>query len=353
MHKESVAKKDFKREKRILLGILLLFFIRGILKAYIVWTLGFERTVFGVKDMFPLAQQSAYWMSGVNPLSNPLYYSTEHAYPPLFPITFGILSRISSIPPIKIMLIFSPFSSPLIFLSFYYFISKIIGKEDAFVLSVIFFNAALMYASGGVLLPRVVDWIMFPPLLYFYLRNKKMAFIVFSLILIYQHGLLPLPFIFALLIYSVLYDPEKLRDFALIFLFSTPLIYFIAGSASTYVKFYSTRQVFLGLLRLRWIQQHIILFFGFTAMLYFLINESEHQDLVKISFLWIFSSIPILYFRIFRFFNYITIPLTILGGLMLLELDSIKIRNYLIFISILSGAFYHIESIYELLSVVV
>ena len=353
IQKESDIKREIKKEKLILLGILLLLFIKGLLKAYIAWNLGFEETVFGVRDMLVYATQSSYWMKGVNPLNNPLFYSEGHAYPPLFPIVIGIISRISSISPIKVMLLISPFSSPLIFISFYFFLSEIVGKDDAFVLAFVFFSGTMMFGSGGVLLPRVIDWIIFPPLLYFFLNDKKSPFVFLSLVIIYQHGLFPLPFIFALLIYSILYLPYKLKEFAIILLLSTPLVYFMTKSASTYVTFYSTEKVIEYLIILKWNLQYITLFLGIAGMVYFLLNDSKHLDLVRLSMFWIFFSAPILYFRIFRFFNYTTIPLSIMGGLMLLELDSIKTRNYLIFLSILVGGIYQIMSIYELLSIIV
>lgn len=351
---EKLGKKnDFKRENKILLGILLLFFIKGVLKAYIAWNLGFEGTVFSVRDMLHLAEQSNYWMKGINPLSNPAFYSTSHAYPPLFPIVVGFISLISSIPPIKVMLLLSPFSSPLIFFSFYFFLSKIIGKDNALVLSFVFFSGTMMFGGGGVLQPKVIDWIIFPSLLYFFLNDKKGPFIILSLVIIYQHGLFPLPFIFALLMYSILYTPNKLKEFAIIFLLSTPLVYFMAESTSTlYMTFYSTRQVFEYLIRLKWNLQYILIFLGISGIVYFLLNDSEHPDLVKISLLWIFFSVPILYFRVFRFFHYTTIPMSILGGLMLLDLESSKTRAFLIFISILIGVIYQLGSVYELLSII-
>lgn len=332
-----------------LIGLFIIVsFIREILISYLTLSKGIildglSGPLSGPRN---LAAQAEYWMSGKNPLLDKNFYNHwivySHPYPPLFPIIIGAMAKVLSISPLNLIVLLSPLGVISLISSFFYSMNKLKGKEFAVISTAVLIGATRMFGAMRYLVPRVIDWVLFPLMIFFYFDDRMIPFSILSIILIYQHGMLPLPFLISFLIYSYYYSRKKVKYFYGIFIVSLPLAFVTYNSAFVFF----TEPVPLEIMiKMVLSYDPLLLILGFAGIFY-----TKRSEIKVICIMWIIFTIPLMFHFIHRFLNYISIPLTILGGLFVYENKFYK--EVIILFSIALGLGFQLNGIYRLFSMI-
>ena len=276
------------------------------------------------------------WLRHENPLLNEKYFSAEGPYPPAFHITIAFLSKIFFSPPKKIMNILEVILFPLILISTFYLILKETDIYTSF-LSICFLLLSIAFSDRArQVIPQAADVLLFPLAVYFFLENKKKGFLLISVFLIYNHGIYSLLLITSLLIYSVRYDGEKIKEFFKIGLFSLPLLiimgpFLIRAFSVTTGTNSPQKELMFNNPTFAIFYFGIFLFISTMISLYFFKNKKRTR-FENILILWIIVLLPLLPFYPDRFLSYVAQPIAIINGIIFADLLKRKDKRILFFI---------------------
>gem|GEM_PF-2915770 len=272
------------------------------------------------------------WLKGDFPLLEEKYFLSESPYPPAFHITIALLSKILFASPLTIMNIFQILFFPLILISTFYLVYK---KTDIYtaLLSICFLLSSIGFMDRNMqVIPQAVDVLLFPIAIYFFMENRKKEFFITSVFLIYNHGIYTTLLIASLFIYTLKYEPKRIKEFTKIGLYSFPLYLlmspFFLGSFSPAAAINSP-------------QKELFMsnpFYGFFYLGYFLslttiisfkfYRKKEKTKFETILFYWLFTLLPLFPFFPDRFISYAVQPLAIISAVAfskIIKKDTLKI----------------------------
>jgi hypothetical protein len=278
---------------------------------------------------------SGAWAGGENPLFREEYFLHGSPYPPAFHLLFALLSKAFFTSLLAVMNFFQIFLFPVVLCPFFYLVYK---KTNLYtgVLGTCFLASSIAFHDrAGQVIPQALDALLFPLAVYLFMGNRRKLFAVLGAFLIYNHGIYAVFLVLSLLIYSLIYNKEKLQGFWLILILALPLFYVYSETTSSLLsplsilsKVTSAQHVYFIMYPLFGIAYlgYFLAIFSLIGIFYFVKKQKTEFDRVLI--LWLIALIPIYPFLPDRFMGYAAQPLSAIGAIAVYEiLKTPKARN--------------------------
>lgn len=292
------------------------------------------------------------WLNGDFPLLNEKYFLFGGPYPPAFHLTIAILSKIFFTSPLTIMNLFQIFLFPLILLSTFYLVAKSTDLYTA-LLSISFLLTSTGFQDrASQVIPQAFDILLFPIVIYFFMKKRKKEFIIISVFLIYNHGIYPILILTSLLIYSMRYEGERRKEFFKIAVYSLPLFlimspFLISASAPATLINSAQKDLFFNKSFYGVFYFSYFLFAATAISLYYIRNKNR-TEFENILILWSLSLIPLFPFFPDRFVSYVVQPIAILNGIVFGRIFIKKRTNSIFLFFMFLVAILHIGIIFTL-----
>jgi hypothetical protein len=285
------------------------------------------------KDRRPLGSDFEYhlrlsnaWLNGENPLQNEEYFLSGSPYPPAFHLVVAFFSKILFLSPLKFMSLLQIILFPSILISFSFMVYKRTNLYTA-VLSACFLSTSIAFHDrAGQVIPQALDVLLFPMAVYFFLEKKNRPFILISVLLIYNHALYAVLLLSSLLLYSVLYEKGRVKEFGAVALLSLPLFMLLFTATSTLAaplsivtKTTSSQHAFFTSYPLFGVAYlgYFLSLFSFIGILYFVTKEKT--DIDRILLFWVVFLLPLYISLPDRFMSYAAQPLSMISGITMHE----------------------------------
>ncbi len=279
------------------------------------------------------------WRRGEFPTFNAEYYNNGYPYPPAFHISIAILSLVFFTSPDTVAAVLQVLLYPALFLTTFFLVQKKLGVYAAAITVLLLATSPGFWDRAAQVIPQALDLALFPMAAYLFLEKKDRSFMVISVILIYNHFMYAALPLFALLIYSYLYQKESLHVFPKIFILSLPLLLVMglhlqavmaeSGSVNEVQEWAVTNEPLFAIKYLGY-----PLFFLILPVLIHLVLKRPN-GLQPLLLLWIFSVLPMTLFFPDRFIQYFSQPFAILGATYINELAAGEKSRLAIFLLLL------------------
>lgn len=294
------------------------------------------------RDGVPLGSDYMYhlglslgWADGGNPLFEEGYFLNGTPYPPAFHLLIALFLKAFFTSPIALFNFLQIFLYPAALCSFFYLLYKRAGLYTGVLGTCFLASSIAFHDRGGQVIPQALDALVFPAVVYFFLVGRKRLFIALGTFLIYNHGIYAVFLMSSLLIYSFVYEKEKLKDFWIIFALSLPLLYIYLEATSSLLSplsilagVTSAQHVYFIMYPLFGVAYlgYFLAVFSFIGIMYFTKLEKTNFD--RVLMLWLVALLPMYPFLPDRFMSYAAQPLSAISAIAIHGiLKSKKARN--------------------------
>lgn len=258
------------------------------------------------------------------PLFNERFFNSGYPYPPAFHISVAVLSSLAFTTPLEVLSLLEVILLPLLLISTFLFVFHFKGIETAVLGVLLMASGPAFLDRGSQVIPQALDLLLFPPLIFSYIKGYRKAFIGIGTYLVYVHWFYTVLPLFGLFCHSIIMKRSKTRDFVWIGALSLPIII---------IMFYHAPAMLAESAGLNELQEIAVindplfaikylgypLFFTiYIATIHLRFKKLDEFDTVLV--FWIIGLLPMIIFFPDRFLGYIAMPLGILGGLVITDL---------------------------------
>ncbi len=168
----------------------------------------------------------AFHLTLVDGLLEGKYPRGTYPYPPAFHATNALLSVVLLTSPLQIMTTLKLILFPLAVLSTTYLVMRRAGLYPATLCALLLASSPAFWDRASQVTPQAIDVILLPLAVYFFLEDRRWAFVATGTYLVYNHLAYPLLPLSGLLVYSFLHR-GRTEEFAKIAALSLPLFLFM------------------------------------------------------------------------------------------------------------------------------
>jgi hypothetical protein len=270
------------------------------------------------------------WLDLDFPTFNEEYFNKGFPYPPAFHITLASLSLLPFVDLITVANLLQVVLFPLILISTFYLIYRRTDLYTATLSTLILATSPAFWDRGAQVIPQAADLLLFPLVVLLFMEKKDAWFIAGSCYLLYSHWLYAGLPIAALLVYSLIFERERLKVFSAVFLISIPLIILMLSHTPAMLEGEAFIPESGGInepqeLGVRTEPLFAIKYLGYPIFFLLIISAIHLKfkgpgEFEKILLIWAVALSPMLIYFPDRFIEYVAQPLAILGGIVLADL---------------------------------
>ncbi len=338
---KKIRRKDTLPEKISLLVIFIIIFSTLILTS----TLTIKRGLAG-EDILFHTKIAALYASGQDGMFSDLAFKVNGGpYPPLFHIMLAMLMLLGPYTSLFIVEVMQALAYPAVLAVTAFLVYKKMNLRAAAFTTIIMVASVALFDRTAQLTPQALDMILFPLALYFFMDNKKAAYVITMTAIIYNHGAWSFLLFGSVILYSLLY--KKNREYNVYaFILGLPMLlitlFYLPGYMSVHDKYASYQEQYLAGNVIGYIEYTGLIVGAFIlAYLIYMVVELIRKKrfpyklsaLEKMASLWLLSLIPIFITISDRFASYAMPPVAILISGMMVR----RLRKRETFIPVLIG----------------
>jgi hypothetical protein len=245
-------------------------------------------------------------------------------YPPLFHLFFALMILIGPGVALFFAHAFQLLFYPAMMAATLYLVHKKMGLKQAAFTGAIMLGSIALFDRAAQVTPQAIDMIFFPLAIYFFIENRKIAYVTCMAITIYAHGVWALLPFAGLVLYSVIRKRNVKYQKYVIFA-TIPILMLTAAYLPGYFGYHGNAQSQQEELSIRSVTYFLqytgiiisaaaLVCIVWGAVLYIRKRKFPYElsELEMMSLYWLVSLLPVLIFLRDRFASYAVPPMAIL-----------------------------------------
>lgn len=295
------------------------------------------------------------WLAGENPLTNEEYFFNPFPYPPAFHVTIAVLSKVLFTSPVTIFNFLQIFLFSLILTSTLYLVCKVKNFYVGILTVCLLISGIAFWDRSSQAIPNGIDALIFPMIIYFFIRDRKRIFIILSTFLVYNHLFYGMMLLFSLVGYSIKYNRERLRDFGIVGLLCLPLFLLYVPYLGGFIEFGTGGETSVAqykeavghpLYNMAYLG-YFLSIISFFSILHF--STKKLSDFERMLLFWVIALVPLYVIFPHRGLPYLAHPLSIMGAITLDDYTKNKRQKYIVLLILFLIACLYIVAEYSII----